>query len=728
MKPLDAALILIKNGFHVLPLQPNTKIPALKDFPNKASRDPDQIKKWFDGTKYNIGISTSKYQDDKALVVIDVDNKNGKNGAGELLKFQKAGKEVPNTFIQNTPSGGKHLVYYVDTPVRQGTNVLAPGLDIRSKGGQIAAFGSTIDGKEYEGSGLLNIVECPKWVTDICGKAPVKELTTKKVIETIRTSINRAIEYLRDQAPVAVEGDGGDATTYKVCARLKDFGVNQSDTLFLLLDHWNDKCHPPWSRDELETKVKNAYEYGNKEQGHNAPEKEFSKIERATGKDVESDPLKKLNENYAYVVNGGLGHVLWETTDHLGNFKVEHLSVQTFHQLLASRMLPLGNNRMTPLSEAWMKYKKRRTYQGICFSPEKEVPSNFYNLWRGFSVEVPKSGEKFTPKAVKSLALFKEHLLQNVCANDLNLFHWLMSYFAHMFQRPGEKPLTALVFRGSKGVGKNAFIDCIGHMLGTHYLLTSNRRYLIGNFNAHLEKLILLTFDEAFWSGDKQAEGILKDLITGKQHVVERKGKETYSVANKTRVIILGNEEWLVPASHDERRYAVFNVGDKRKRDFKFFISMREGMEEGGYRLLLQYLLSYNFTGINLSEPPDTKGLRDQKDASLSPFHQWWRECLIEERIVGSDVDVWPKEIERCMVREAYLRHAKKHNVRSRSISAQLFGKLMNECAPGIGTHRKTLEDGTRPRTYVIPNVPFLRNEWDAFMGYKSEWDVCITD
>src|SRR5690606_13114237 len=147
--------------------------------------------------------------------------------------------------------------------------------------------------------------------------------------------------------------------------------------------------------------------------------------------------------------------------------------------------------------------------------------------------------------------------------------------------------------RGGKGTGKNALVDRVGYLLGNHYLLTSNRRYLVGNFNGHLEHCLLFALDEAFWSGDKQAEGQLKDLITGSHHVIEHKGKEPYSVENCTRIVIIGNEEWLVPSSHDERRFAVFHVGDGRKQDRAFFQAMREGMERGGYRLLLRYLLDY---------------------------------------------------------------------------------------------------------------------------------------
>ena len=47
---LPQALDLASRGFHVFPLLVNSKdTPLIKDFPNKASRDPEQIRAWFEG-------------------------------------------------------------------------------------------------------------------------------------------------------------------------------------------------------------------------------------------------------------------------------------------------------------------------------------------------------------------------------------------------------------------------------------------------------------------------------------------------------------------------------------------------------------------------------------------------------------------------------------------------------------------------------------------------------
>lgn len=69
MTKLDQALRLAQQGFHVFPCEPNGKLPVIKDYPNRATRDPEQIRSWFANRECNIGISTTRFADDQALVV-----------------------------------------------------------------------------------------------------------------------------------------------------------------------------------------------------------------------------------------------------------------------------------------------------------------------------------------------------------------------------------------------------------------------------------------------------------------------------------------------------------------------------------------------------------------------------------------------------------------------------------------------------------------------------------
>lgn len=727
MSFLDSALSLAEQGFHVFPVITGGKLPAIDDFPNRATRDAVLIRKWWIDPvleleqPYNIGISTSRFGSDEALVVIDVDNKPGKDGDGELLKLEIEGFDFPETFQQETPTGGRHLVYRVKDSLKQGANVLGQGIDVRSRGGYIVGAGSQIEEKFYQRVSRSIPAPAPSWLSTRLQKAVERERVEKSVTGLdLQRAIKRARHYLEQEAPLARENSAGDQTSFAVAARLKDFGVSREACLTLLLDHWNDRCEPPWLPADLEKKVENAYTYGHEPKGVAAPEVQF---DTEALEQNAPNPFSVFNREYAFVVAGGGSHILWETVDHKSCFKLEHLGLPAFHQKHAAETLQVGNaNR--PITELWMKSPQRRSYDGICFMPGLKSPARFYNLWRGFSVEPLLPGEVPTEKMTRALKMFLDHARENVCRGDNELYSWLIGYFAQLIQKPWEKPLVALVFRGGKGTGKNALIERVGQLIANHFMVTSDKRYLTGNFNGHLENLLLFALDEAFWSGDKQAEGVLKNLITGKTHNIEHKGKEPYNVDNCTRVIIIGNEEWLVPATQDERRFAVFDVGDGRKQDTVFFREMRELMEDGGYQLLLRYLLDFDFTGIDVNIAPSTEALKDQKILSLNVFHQFWHTCLEEGRIAYADFDggVWQTEVDRDRLRDAFSRYFKSRHISGRVPDERSIGKLLRDVCKGVSDGTRRSECGGRARTYRLPVLSESRRQWDLFIGHASRW------
>lgn len=718
----EQALARAHEGFRVFPIAAGKKAPPLiADFSNQATTDEDQIREWWlRWPDANVGVITSHYGESEALLVVDVDNKGDKHGDQELLRLELEGREMPDTYRVGTPTGGWHLYYRVDAPVRQGADVLGRGLDVRSRGGYVVAAGSTVEHGAYAAQGGA-LVPAPQWVLDACGAAPDRErgavLPAPQGIDLVSAS-RRVCEYLL-HAPLALEGDGGDDTTFKIICRVKDLGVDADTAEELLSEHWNPRCAPPWSDEDLHTKVGNAYKYGQAPVGAAAPEVEFAApvVEETPHTNGKMHPFAELNKEFAFVTAGGGHHILWETTDANGRYKLEHLAAGSFQAKFAPEEMTIGKQTKS-VADWWLRDKQRRTYDGLVFLPEQVAPPRFYNLWRGFAYTPAPRAEH------PALDAFLDHAKTNLCGGDDALCRWLLGYCAHLVQRPWEKPLVALVFRGAKGTGKNAFIERVGALLGGHFLLTSNRRYLLGNFNGHLENCLLFALDEAFWSGDKQAEGALKDLITGREHVIEHKGKEPYAVANKTRVVIIGNEDWLVPASHDERRFAVFTVGDGRKQDRQFFQSMREGMEADGYPHLLRYLLDFDLSGLDLNAAPATQGLSEQKHHTLDPFHQWWFDCLEEGALIGSESSAWPVEQNCERFRAAFRRYVKERNIRSRVPEDRAIGRLLKACAPSVLKKRATRTEDGQPYVYVIPPIDAVRQEWDRFIGHPVGWPV----
>lgn len=141
-------------GFWVFPLVGMGKTPAFDGWQNAATRDRDAIQRMWTcpvtgwSLAYNVGIFTTKFGDGHALLVVDVDVKDGKPGDASVLELELKGFDLGSPLVALTPTGGRHLFYVVDAPVRQRAGLL-PGVDIRSRGGYVVGAGSVVPAGVY---------------------------------------------------------------------------------------------------------------------------------------------------------------------------------------------------------------------------------------------------------------------------------------------------------------------------------------------------------------------------------------------------------------------------------------------------------------------------------------------------------------------------------------------------------------------------------------------------
>jgi hypothetical protein len=110
--------------------------------------------------------------------------------------------------------------------------------------------------------------EAAEWIEALAskGRRPKPKATTEPLVELDRPeAIAKAIDYLVNHAPEAVEGAGGDAETFRVAARtVRDFGLSKQTAFALIGEHWNEagKAIPPWSAEDLWQKIENAWNHG----------------------------------------------------------------------------------------------------------------------------------------------------------------------------------------------------------------------------------------------------------------------------------------------------------------------------------------------------------------------------------------------------------------------------------------------------------------------------------
>jgi len=266
----DEALALAARGFKVFPLKAGTKAPPLvSGWPRAASADADEVRRLFAACPpdSNIGIHCA------GMIVVDVDVKKGGNASLELLELLDG--ELPPTLTTRTPTGGCHLFYRLPPGhpgVPNGVDCLGAGLDIRSAGGYVVAPESEVPTGHYRFEVDCPIADAPDWLVQKFGAFTEREHNlgaNTQVPDAPEVVIERAWQWLERQEP-AVEGAGGDHRTFAVACGLRDRGVSEEQALNLLRDHWNDRCSPPWSLADLETKVRNAYRYAQDAPGSKA--------------------------------------------------------------------------------------------------------------------------------------------------------------------------------------------------------------------------------------------------------------------------------------------------------------------------------------------------------------------------------------------------------------------------------------------------------------------------
>lgn len=229
-------------------------------------------------------------------LVVDVDPRNFPKDDPDVFKRFMVEYGITSKMCVVTGSGGLHIYLKKpeNVPIKSRLHKW-PGIDFKSIGGYVVGAGS-----------LHPDTRQPYTLKQPCEYNPGK--TPEKLLEDLKhkpleikpgvatylrdkQTKDRFIAYL-EKAPIAVEGQSGDKTTYCVCAVGHDFGLHPDDVFELMAVHYNDKCLPPWPIEELKRKVYNAYKYADNTLGHNSPQAaNFPIVAPAEGTVVDGQPL-----------------------------------------------------------------------------------------------------------------------------------------------------------------------------------------------------------------------------------------------------------------------------------------------------------------------------------------------------------------------------------------------------------------------------------------------------
>ena len=424
--------------------------------------------------------------------------------------------------------------------------------------------------------------------------------------------------------------------------------------------------------------------------------------------------LEQLNEKHALLFQQSGQLVLLTECVEDGLHQLRFSQPSVMPQLYPQRV-QIGINPKSgapiykPLGAAWLIHPKRRMYSGIEVAPRAGNPG-YYNMWRGFTVE-PKKDD---------WSLFREHLY-TVCEDDEDSVRYVYAWLAETVQYPDRQIGIAPTFKGKQGTGKSTFVKWFGGLFGSHFLHLDSEHRLLGNFNAHLHNAIFIFADEAVWAGGKQGLGALKRLITEDTLAIERKGLDVINVKNMIHMMVASNEDWVVPASFDNRRFAIFRVSDRHRNDAKFFGAVADELfNRGGLSALLYDLLEAQL--INLRDIPETAELAEQKKYTMPPKIMWWYEMLVEGTL-------WDSAIARSHdsfyvdPNELYRQYVETLRVSERSMSLGMKGALGRQLRKLLPEPYPFYEMTNNARHWVFPsleacraffNENYMQGEWDS--------------
>jgi|GEM_PF-1102801 len=384
-------------------------------------------------------------------------------------------------------------------------------------------------------------------------------------------------------------------------------------------------------------------------------------------------------------------------------------------------------------ADLWLEHPRANRRELVVFVPGKDLDDDprfegrYLNRWCGYTYETVQ-GDKHQS--------YLAHLRDNVCCGNDEHYQYLLSWMARAIQQPDKPGEVAIVMRGKKGVGKSFPAKHFGKLFGRHSMTVSNKKHLTGNFNAHLEDKVFFLADEAFFEGDKESEGVLKNLITGDTAAIERKGHDVQEQPNYLHIMMASNEKYVVPATPDERRFLVLDVSDKQMQNEDYFERIAEDLNAGGYENLLWFLQNRDISNFKVRKVPQTDGLLDQQLRGLNPVQKTVYEILKKRevpfgKLVGGDLWLPTTALQKYIAHERkvkdvsadevteFLRLPKKTIIKNNAFDSASHGAMNGKERRDKTTYNKSRRAGT-----LIPaGVKEARIRFEHAVGMKIHWD-----
>ena len=294
--------------------------------------------------------------------------------------------------------------------------------------------------------------------------------------------------------------------------------------------------------------------------------------------------------------------------------------------------------RRVPFIQKWLKDDMKRTYSRVVFQPDNQHMPDEYNRFKGWRVNdlmMPTYRQELVEDV---LTLIRTKL----CDNDMEFYDYLIKWYAHVVQRPGERTRVCPIIKSVQGIGKNMVSDFIGKkILGEkYYMATATSSDIIGNFNPQMEDKVFIVWDETAQKETWDMMGRIKELITNDTITVQKKYINSCEMTNAINIMSFTNVGCPFIIEHTDRRFCAIEskASPINAQEIDHYVRILQD-DDTAYSFY-HHLLSIDLEGVNLEKSrPMTEFYQECKATCVPPiltFLAWYVQQENKDHSIGT--------------------------------------------------------------------------------------------
>jgi len=366
------------------------------------------------------------------------------------------------------------------------------------------------------------------------------------------------------------------------------------------------------------------------------------------------------------------------------------------------------------LAQHWYEnYGTTNILHGLVFNPLKDDriisngPQNYLNTFTGFPDFGPDNDD------TRLASFFQTHVTSLL--EEPSLAKWLFDYFAHIFQRPAEKPGVAVILEGGQATGKSSIHLMVSSVLGTRLSRVMDTG--LSKWSGSLASSLMLVYDEFSVNmhdrAGKEYYNFLKNLITAPRVSIHEKYVSDMEMDSYHRLVFTTNDAEAIKLPDDDRRFVILRTNYHWHNKLEHFKEMRALLKEqsalAGFK---HWLLSRKITS----------------DLSIAPMTQAKEELLHSESRILDELITWANG----EGLPSYLRNilpfdeSRKFGIEPLLLSRRLVREYFER--NGLKSYYTKKEIARLIRVFETENS-HIKKKCITIVGqsYREDWDLAFT-